>query len=83
MPKGKPAGVPCAQLAADLRCMLFGDARRPAVCASLAPSAEMCRADAQAALSWLDELERATRPSSGLPSPAARWASHMQPHENA
>jgi hypothetical protein len=83
MPEGKPAGVPCVQLAADLRCTLFGDARRPAVCASLAPGAEMCRADAQAALSWLVELERATRPSSGLPSPAARSASHTQPHENA
>jgi Fe-S-cluster containining protein len=62
MPEGKPAGVPCVQLDADLRCRLFGDPRRPVVCASLAPSAGMCRDSAWAALRWLVRLERSTRP---------------------
>jgi uncharacterized protein len=62
MPQGKPAGVPCVQLDADLRCGLFGDPRRPAVCASLAPSAEMCGRDRGEALAWLTRLDRATAP---------------------
>lgn len=41
---GKAAGVRCAQLAADNCYRLFGDPRRPRVCASLAHSAEMCGA---------------------------------------
>ncbi|WP_394788903.1 YkgJ family cysteine cluster protein, partial [Rhodoferax sp.] len=44
MPGGKPAGVHCVQLDADLRCRLFGLPERPAVCASLAPTPEMCGA---------------------------------------
>ena len=59
---GKPAGVPCPQLAADLSCRLFGRPERPAVCASLAPSQEMCGADRDAALAYLAELERLTAP---------------------
>ena len=59
---GKPAGVPCPQLAADLSCRLFGRPERPAVCASLAPSREMCGADRDAALAYLRELERLTAP---------------------
>ncbi|MCK6422978.1 MAG: YkgJ family cysteine cluster protein [Aquabacterium sp.] len=62
MPSGKPAGVRCIQLTADDRCALFGDARRPAVCRSLAPSDAMCGTDRQAALVWLKALEAATRP---------------------
>jgi uncharacterized protein len=62
MPAGKPAGVPCVQLAPDLSCRLFGSAERPAVCASLAPSLEMCGADRGQALGHLAELERLTAP---------------------
>jgi len=62
MPSGKPAGVRCAQLTLDDACALFGDPRRPAVCASLAPSAEMCGSDRQHAMLWLAQLERRTRP---------------------
>jgi uncharacterized protein len=62
MPQGKAAGIACIQLDAELRCRLFGDPRRPAVCASLAPSASMCRQSAWAALRWLSRLERNTRP---------------------
>ncbi len=62
MPEGKPAGVPCVQLDEDLRCRLFGDPRRPAVCGGLQPSADMCGDSQPQALAWLSQLERATRP---------------------
>lgn len=60
MPRGKPAGVPCVQLDADARCRLFGRPERPAVCASLRPSEEMCGTSRAAAIRWLDRLERQT-----------------------
>lgn len=60
MPHGKPAGMPCVQLDGDYRCMLFGHPERPAFCASLRPSADMCGADRDQAMQLLDWLERAT-----------------------
>jgi len=63
MPAGKPAGVPCVQLAPDLSCRLFGTAQRPSVCGSLAPSQEMCGTDRTQALRHLAELERVTAPA--------------------
>lgn len=62
-PRGKPAGVPCAQLDEQLRCRLFGRPERPAVCGSLRPSAEMCGDSREQALRWLGHLERSTAPS--------------------
>lgn len=62
MPEGKPAGVPCVQLLPDLRCALFGKPERPAVCGSLAPSAEMCGSDNADAFAYLEALEALTRP---------------------
>jgi hypothetical protein len=62
MPHGKPAGVACVQLDGLLRCRLFGRPERPAVCASLAPSAEMCGPDRAHAIAWLTRLDQATRP---------------------
>jgi len=62
MPQGKPAGVRCVQLAEDNRCRIFGHPDRPAFCAGLQPSAEMCGPDARYAMRWLTELEIATRP---------------------
>ncbi|KPF45741.1 hypothetical protein IP87_07645 [beta proteobacterium AAP121] len=67
MPGGKPAGVPCVQLDEQLRCRLFGQPSRPAVCASLMPSAEMCGPHRQHAMAWLHRLETQTRPT---PHPA-------------
>jgi len=61
MPHGKPAGMRCVQLTDDNRCAIFGDARRPAVCASLKPEPAMCGADRLHALHWLAELEASTR----------------------
>lgn len=62
MPGGKPAGVRCVQLTPDNRCLLFGRPERPAFCASLRPTPEMCRSDAAEAMAYLAELERLTRP---------------------
>ena len=61
MPQGKPAGVACVQLLPDMRCAIFGRPERPAFCASLRPTEEMCGADRGAALAFLAALEVATR----------------------
>lgn len=60
LPRGKPAGMPCPHLDNDLRCLLFGQPERPAVCGSLKPEPEMCGADRAYAMHWLSALERAT-----------------------
>jgi uncharacterized protein len=62
MPLGKPAGVPCVQLDANGRCQIFGQPSRPAVCASLQPSAVMCGGDRAHAMQYLSRLEYATAP---------------------
>jgi uncharacterized protein len=62
MPQGKPAGIPCPQLTSELACRLFASPDRPAVCGRLAPSIEMCGSSRDAALRYLDELERLTVP---------------------
>ncbi|MDM4770244.1 YkgJ family cysteine cluster protein [Solimonas sp. SE-A11] len=60
MPQGKPAGVRCVQLMDDLRCAIFGDPRRPAVCGGLKPSAEMCGGSRDEAMAYLMRLEALT-----------------------
>jgi len=62
MPGGKPAGVRCVQLDEDQRCRIFGHPERPAFCGGLRPSDDMCGDDASHAMSWLGNLELATRP---------------------
>lgn len=62
MEGGKPAGVRCVQLDEANRCRIFGQPERPAFCASLQPSAEMCGSSREQAMQWLGELERATAP---------------------
>jgi hypothetical protein len=62
MPQGKPAGVPCLHLLPDMRCAIFGQPQRPAFCAGLRASAEMCGESRGAALLWLAQLEVATTP---------------------
>ena len=66
MPDGKPAGVRCIHLTAEMQCALFGDPSRPAVCSSLRPMLEMCGATADAALEYLERLEAATRPAQSV-----------------
>jgi hypothetical protein len=60
MAGGKAAGLRCIQLDEADRCRLFGDPRRPAMCASLQPSAEMCGADRAQAMRFLATLEAMT-----------------------
>lgn len=62
MPNGKPAGIRCVQLTATNQCLLWGRPERPAFCADLRPSADMCGADADDALARLSALETATAP---------------------
>ena len=56
----KPAGAACRHLTADFRCAVFGRPERPACCAGLQASAEMCGATREQALAWLTALERLT-----------------------
>ncbi len=65
MPHGKPAGVPCIQLDEQLRCKIFGQPERPAVCGQLQASVEMCGPSDDGGLfarTYLMRLEVSTRP---------------------
>lgn len=66
MPDGKPAGVRCVQLDQNLRCRLFGQPGRPAVCSSLEPDPAMCGSSREQALAWLGHLEVQTAPVSSV-----------------
>jgi len=62
MPKGKPANTRCVQLTDENLCAIFTSPLRPAVCAGLQPSIEMCHHDREQAMVWLLELEQMTAP---------------------
>ena len=62
MPDGKPAGIPCINLDENFRCRIFNHPDRPAVCASLQPSPEMCGTCRQEAMEYLENLEKITAP---------------------
>jgi len=62
MPHGKPANTRCVQLDDRQRCKIFGSPLRPAVCAGLQPSAEMCGSSRAAAMIFLLKLEADTAP---------------------
>ena len=62
MPHGKRAGERCVQLLADMRCAIFGKPERPAFCASLRPTQEMCGDSREEAMGFLTRLETATKP---------------------
>ena len=57
MPEGKPAGVPCVHLDPQLRCRLFGDARRPGLCDAFTPDPAVCGETREEALAALERLE--------------------------
>jgi Fe-S-cluster containining protein len=61
MPDGKPAGVPCIHLTADLRCDIYSDPRRPAVCGSFPAVPDHCGSDREEACRLLAELEELTK----------------------
>jgi len=60
MPDGKPAGVRCVQLDERNLCKLFGDSRRPMVCAAFDADADACGSSNEQALQILTEWERIT-----------------------
>ncbi|MFV3332286.1 YkgJ family cysteine cluster protein [Pseudomonas sp. NY15437] len=60
MPDGKPAGVRCVQLDERNLCKLFGDPRRPKVCAAFEADVEACGSSNEQALQILTEWERIT-----------------------
>ncbi|KNH07035.1 Proteinase inhibitor [Candidatus Burkholderia brachyanthoides] len=62
MPDGKRAGERCVQLDDDLRCMIFGDPRRPKCCSRLQPSHEMWGESREFAMTWIARLEVETQP---------------------
>jgi Fe-S-cluster containining protein len=62
MPGGKPAGVACAHLSAAMRCALYGDIRRPAVCQAFMPEVEYCGDTREQALKLLTQLEIQSAP---------------------
>lgn len=64
MPKGKPAGDPCVHLSPAMRCILFGDARRPALCDAFKPEREFCGDTREQALVRLALLEVQSLPDS-------------------
>ncbi|MEJ2769213.1 YkgJ family cysteine cluster protein [Mycetohabitans sp. B46] len=63
MLSGKPAGVACVQLDAQMRCRIFGVPDRPRCCGGLQASEEMCGRSRAHALHWLTQLEQLTVPS--------------------
>ena len=58
MPGGKPAGVRCPHLSDSLQCKLWGDARRPDVCAQFRPERDICGTSAAQAMATLVLLEQ-------------------------
>ena len=60
MPNGKPAGVRCVHLLEDMRCALFGQPERPALCDRFKPAADACGTSREEALWLISELEAAT-----------------------
>lgn len=62
MMNGKIAGVRCIQLDEENKCKIFGQHVRPEVCSSLKPCLEMCGLDYDAAMNYLNHLEKITKP---------------------
>ena len=60
MPQGKPAGVACIHLDNQMRCVLFGDPRRPKVCSQFMPEPDFCGENREQALAVMFDLEELT-----------------------
>lgn len=57
MPEGKRAGEACAHLDGQMRCMIFNDPRRPALCDAFTAELSVCGASRDQALVNLTQLE--------------------------
>ena len=62
MPDGKPAGMRCVHLDPSLRCELFGDPARPALCGAFRAEPDICGDDRKQALQIIAALELASIP---------------------
>ena len=62
MPDGKPAGVVCVHLDELMRCKLFGDSRRPALCDAFRAEPAVCGGNRVEALQALALLEVRSAP---------------------
>ena len=51
-----------------MRCNLFGDARRPALCRAFAPERDLCGDNREQALALLGQLEMQSLPNSTVPN---------------
>lgn len=58
MDGGKPAGVRCIHLTGDMRCAIFNDPGRPAVCELFKAETAICGSSRDEALGILSELEK-------------------------
>ena len=65
MPDGKPAGVPCTHLDDQMRCRLFGDPRRPALCDQFKAEPAVCGDSPAQALRIIEQLEILSKPDNG------------------
>ena len=66
MPNGKPAGVPCVHLDSLMRCELFNDPRRPALCSAFAAELSVCGTSREQALHAQAKLELQTLPDAPI-----------------
>lgn len=57
MPKGKPAGVRCIQLADDFSCKIFDSPERPKVCSGFKAEKLICGDSAREAYEIIASLE--------------------------
>lgn len=62
MPRGKRAGEACVHLDGEMRCALFGDPRRPSLCADFVPEPGICGGSREQALVLIAALERSSDP---------------------
>lgn len=65
MPGGKCAGEACVHLDEAMRCSIFDDPRRPALCAAFAPEREVCGDSREEALATIALLEVDSAPVAG------------------
>ncbi len=60
MPNGKPAGVRCAKLTDNNKCILYGQPQRPSFCIGYSPTAGLCGRTFAEAIRNIIALEKAT-----------------------